>query len=277
MPDFKEVDIDEVRQYWNRRPCNVRHSPAAVGTVDYFDQVEARKYLVEPHIPLFADFPRWAGKRVLEVGCGIGTDTINFARAGADVTAVDLSDRSLDLAAQRAEAFNLADRVRFVRADAERLTEFLEPSEFDLVYSFGVIHHSPHPERIIQQLREFVTPKSLLKLMVYNRYSWKVMQILMRGAPASFRSIDAYVARSSEAESGCPVTYTYSKKSVAQLLRGFDVTDAFVDHIFPYRVADYVDYRYVKTRIARLSPSPLWRCLERSLGWHLCVTARVRA
>src|SRR3954447_24778163 len=118
---FEQVPIAKVREYWDRRPCNIRHSPAPVGTRQYFDEVEQRKYLVEPHIPAFAEFPRWAGKRVLEIGCGIGTDTMNFARAGASVTAVDLSPRSLDVARQRAEVFGLADRVRFVEADAQRL------------------------------------------------------------------------------------------------------------------------------------------------------------
>src|SRR5207253_8890359 len=120
-----------------QRPCNLRHSPAPVGTLEYFDQVEARKYFVEAHIPGFAQFQRWAGKRVLEVGCGLGTDTINFARAGAQVTAVDLSRPSLDLARRRAEVFRLQDRITFVEANAERLSDFVAPAHYDLIYSFG--------------------------------------------------------------------------------------------------------------------------------------------
>src|SRR5579862_5628081 len=119
---FEQTPVSTVRDYWNDRPCNLRHSTKPVGSREYFDEVEARKYFVEPHIPMFADFGAWAGKRVLEVGCGMGTDTINFARAGARVTAVDLSDESLALARRRAEVFEL-DNIDFYQADAEHLTE----------------------------------------------------------------------------------------------------------------------------------------------------------
>jgi 2-polyprenyl-3-methyl-5-hydroxy-6-metoxy-1,4-benzoquinol methylase len=274
---FHDVQIAAVREYWDSRPCNLRHSPAPVGTREYFDQVERRKYLVEPHIPAFADFPRWAGRRVLEIGCGLGTDTINFARAGAHVTAIDLSERSLDLARQRAEIFGVADRVRFVAANAERLSGFLEPQPYDLVYSFGVIHHSPHPEQILREVRtHFVQADSTVKVMVYHYRSWKVLEILITEARGAWWQLDRAVARQSEAQTGCPVTYTYSRRSGAQLLEGagFEVVEIEVDHIFPYRVPDYIQYKYVKRLPFRFLPAPAMRALERSLGWHLCLTAR---
>src|SRR5215216_4329266 len=274
---FAEVPIAKVRDYWDRRPCNIRHSPAPVGTRQYFDEVEQRKYLVAPHIPVFAEFPRWAGKRVLEIGCGIGTDTVNFARAGARVTAVDLSPRSIDVARQRAEVFGLTDRVQFVEANAERLPDFVEPAPYDLVYSFGVIHHSPHPDVILANVRRhFIAPEGTLKVMVYHRRSWKVLGILLREAYGAWWRLDEAIARNSEAQTGCPITYTYSRRTGSELLAdaGFRVTDVMVDHIFPYRVKDYVQYRYIKAMPFRLLPGQAMRALERRLGWHLCLTAR---
>jgi 2-polyprenyl-3-methyl-5-hydroxy-6-metoxy-1,4-benzoquinol methylase len=213
---FAEVPIGKVREYWDRRPCNIRHSPAPVGTRQYFDEVEQRKYVVEPHIPAFAEFPRWAGKRVLEIGCGIGTDTMNFARAGAKVTAIDLSPRSLQVARQRAEVFGLTERIQFVEANAERLPDFVEPAPYDLVYSFGVIHHSPRPDVILANVRRhFIAADGTLKVMVYHRRSWKVLGILLREAHGAWWRLDDAIARNSEAQTGCPITYTYSRRTGA--------------------------------------------------------------
>ena len=274
MTVFAETPLQRVQDYWDSRPCNIRHSPREIGSRDYFDEVEARKYRVEPHIPSFADFQRWAGKRVLEIGCGIGTDTINFARAGAHVTAVDLSEQSLSVARQRASVYGLESTITFRQADAETLAEFIPAEPYDLVYSFGVIHHTPHPDRVMHQIRtNFMAPGSTFKVMVYNRVSWKVLQIVLTEGRGRFWKLDEMVARNSEAQTGCPVTYTYTRSSLARLLEGFRITDAQVRHIFPYRIPDYVQYRYVKNWYFRVLPEPVFQSLESVLGWHLCATA----
>jgi 2-polyprenyl-3-methyl-5-hydroxy-6-metoxy-1,4-benzoquinol methylase len=272
---FADRPVEDVRKYWDARPCNVRHSAEEVGTRRYFDEVEARKYFVEPHIPRFAEFDRWNGRTVLEIGCGIGTDTINFARAGAHVTAVDLSPNSLDLARRRAKVYGLSEHIRFFEANAENLSEIVPREKYDLVYSFGVIHHSPHPERIVRQIRDhYVRPGSSLKLMVYSRYSWKVFWILATYGHCAFWKLDELIARHSEAQTGCPVTYSYSPDSVRRLLDGgFNIKEVWADHIFPYRIRDYVQYRYVKQWYFRYIPPRAFRWLERRLGWHLCITA----
>src|SRR5712692_7746120 len=124
--NFADTQISRVKEYWDRRPCNIRHSPEPVGTRQYFD---------EPHIPGFAQFDRWRGKKVLEIGCGIGTDTINFVRSGAQVSAVDLSEKSMELARARASVFGLQHHILFYSSNAEELTRFVPVEPYDLIYS----------------------------------------------------------------------------------------------------------------------------------------------
>jgi 2-polyprenyl-3-methyl-5-hydroxy-6-metoxy-1,4-benzoquinol methylase len=270
-----DKSIADVQRYWDARPCNIRHSAKPVGSKEYFDEVEARKYFVEPHIPAFAGFERWHGKRVLEVGCGIGTDSINFARAGAQLTAVELSSESLRIAAQRADVMGVADRIQFVQANAEELAEALADDPYDLVYSFGVIHHTPRPDRALAAMRALAAPGGTLKLMVYHRHSWKVLSIVAAQGHGRFWKTDELVAEHSEAQTGCPVTFSYTRREARELVEtsGFRVQELKVDHVFPYRVREYVQYRYVKEPYFRWMPEALFSAFERRFGWHLLVTA----
>ena len=270
---FNNIELEKVQNYWNARPCNIRHSPSPVGTRQYFDEVEARKYFVEPHIPLFAEFAKWKGKKVLEIGCGLGTDTINFARAGAQVTAVDLSTESLALAKKRAEVFGL-DNITFYQSNAEQLSDYVPVERYDLVYSFGVIHHTPHPERVIEQIHKYMDKDSIFKIMVYYRTSWKVFWMRLKYGKKQGETLDELIARYSEAETGCPVTYSYTNETVKAFLKGFEIIDTKIDHIFPYSIPEYRNYQFKKVWYFRYLPQALFRWMEQRWGWHLCVTAR---
>ncbi|MCL2665814.1 MAG: class I SAM-dependent methyltransferase [Defluviitaleaceae bacterium] len=272
MGVFSNKSILDVQNYWNKRPCNIKHSSKNVGSKEYFDEVEARKYFVEPHIPAFADFNSYKDKKVLEIGCGIGTDTISFARAGANVTAVDLSSESLSIAKKRADVFG--HDVKFYQADAENLSETVPVEKYDLVYSFGVIHHTPNPEKTVKEIKKYLGKNSLLKIMVYHRRSWKVFCILLK--KFRFTKIDQCIAESSEAQSGCPVTYSYTKKSINKLLSGFEILSIDIDHIFKYKIKDYKEYRYKKVWYFKIIPQFMFRIIEKKLGWHLCITARLK-
>jgi 2-polyprenyl-3-methyl-5-hydroxy-6-metoxy-1,4-benzoquinol methylase len=274
MP-IDQVPIETVREFWDRRPCNIRHSSSALGSRQYFDEVEARKYFVERHIPGFADFAHWHGKRVLEIGCGIGTDTISFARAGARVTAIELSPESLDIARRRAAVYGLSERVDFHLGNAEELERFLSVEAYDLVYSFGVLHHTPNPERVLRGIGTYLATNGMLKVMVYHRRSWKVAEILVKEGRGRIWAAKDLVAKHSEAQTGSPVTYTYTRREFKDLLaqHGFTTSEIRVEHIFPYKVEDYVRHRYTKRGCFRAMPDPVFRWLEHRIGWHLCVTA----
>lgn len=176
--------IEQVRAYWDRRPCNIRHSAKPIGTREYFDEVEARKYFVEPHIPGFARFERWRGKKVLEIGCGIGTDAINFARAGADLSVIELSERSLDICQRRFDVYGLA--ARFYQGNAEELSRVVPVEPYDLIYSFGVIHHTPHPEQVFREITKYCHPGTEIRVMLYAKWSWKVLWIILTYGKGAF-------------------------------------------------------------------------------------------
>lgn len=269
-------DINTVHDYWNKRPCNIKRSSAEPGSYEWCLDTERNKYFVEPHIPAFAEFFKWSGKRVLEIGCGIGIDCLNFAKAGATVTAMDLSEKSLELAKARLVFFGLENNVTFYQGNAEELSTILPVQKFDLIYSFGVIHHSPHPERIIESLKQYLSPEGELRLMVYHKRSWKVFWILLRYGKGAFWRLDKLIADNSEAQTGCPVTYTYDRKSLRKLLQGFDIFYEKIEHIFKYDVGLYKKFQYRPVWYFRYIFPKIFSFIEHILGWHYCIMAKLK-
>lgn len=253
--------VEDVRDYWNRRPCNIRHSTREIGSKEYFDDVEARKYFVEPHIPGFAEFPKWTGKKVLEIGCGLGTDATNFARAGADYHATDLSEESMELARRRFDVFGL--KGQFTPGNAEELSRFITERNFDLVYSFGVIHHTPNPGKVLGEARKVIAEDGEFRVMLYAKNSWKDIMI------------EAGLDQP-EAQSGCPVAFRYTPDEARELFaaHGFEVTRIEQTHIFPYVIEKYVKYEYEVQPWFQAMPKTMFEALERSMGWHLLIYAR---
>lgn len=250
------MNVQSVIEYWNRRPCNIRHSIRAIGSKEYFDEVEQRKYFVEPHIPQFAEFERWKDRDVLEIGCGIGTDSINFVRAGARLTVIELSEKSLELTKVRFHVFHL--KAKFILGNAENLSDYIKDQKFDLIYSFGVIHHTPHPERIIKEIEKVIKPNGELRLMLYSKYSTKNFMIRLGISQP-------------EAQFGCPVAFTYSKREIQKLLSAFRIEFCQKCHIFPYRIQEYRKYIYKKRFPWNVLPSRLFRLCERWFGWHYLI------
>ncbi|MBV9466638.1 MAG: class I SAM-dependent methyltransferase, partial [Solirubrobacterales bacterium] len=122
-----------VRDYWEAEPCGSHRASAEPGTTSYFEQVERARYELEPFIPEFAQFEHWRGRDVLEVGVGMGTDFVRFARAGARLRGIDLTQAAVDNARRRLALEGLEADVE--RGDAEALA--FEDHSFDLVYSWG--------------------------------------------------------------------------------------------------------------------------------------------
>ena len=168
-----------VRDYWEQASCGTTVTTAPKHSRTYFEKIEEHRYEHEPCIHTFAQFTRWSGKKVLEVGVGAGTDFLQFARAGARVYGVDLTQEAVDNVRERLKLYGLrAERLEC--RNAEHLP--FESDSFDLVYSWGVIHHAADMEKVFSEIYRVTRPGGHVKIMVYNFTSLMVLYLYLRHA-----------------------------------------------------------------------------------------------
>jgi SAM-dependent methyltransferase len=157
------IDKEAVRAHWEQEPCGTR----GVQTSDrrrMLDEVEKTRYAREPFIFDFARFRLGVGLRVLEVGVGAGSDFANWARHGARAVGVDLTEHAVRLTKERISLEGLTADAAI--ADAERLP--FRSNAFDIVYSYGVLHHSPDTARAISEVYRVLKPGGSALLMLYH-------------------------------------------------------------------------------------------------------------
>ncbi|OFX17547.1 MAG: hypothetical protein A2Z18_05610 [Armatimonadetes bacterium RBG_16_58_9] len=215
---------EEVREYWEEGPCGTGKD--VVGdlperSIEWFRRIEDHRYEIEPFIHSIAQFTRHRGKKILEVGVGAGTDHLQWARAGADCYGVDLTDAAIETTKAHLACYGFESNLR--RVDAEVLP--FDDDVFDLVYSWGVIHHSERPAEIIREIRRVLKPGGMFVGMMYGRRSptafklW-VKHALLKGRP--WRSFANVVWRM---ESVGTKAYTVSElKSLFSQFRVFRAT-----------------------------------------------------
>lgn len=160
----------EVRDYWQKEPCGTRGIPSAERR-RFFAKLERERYEWEPYIAAFANFERGEGKRVLEIGVGAGTDFVQWVRHGAIATGIDLTEQGISLTRERLGLEGLQAQLQV--ADAEELP--FSDDSFDIVYSYGVLHHSPDTQRAIEEVRRVLKPGGTAIIMVYHLRSWTTL------------------------------------------------------------------------------------------------------
>ena len=207
-----------VREHWDREPCGTRGLDAADDARARQARAEEERYAVDAHIPAFARFAGAAGLRVLEIGVGAGTDFVQWLRNGAKATGVDLSPNSLAECRARVIAEGHPD-VPLQVADAEHLP-FADAS-FDLVYSYGVLHHSPDTAAAIREVLRVLRPGGEARLMIYHVPSWTGLMLWAVHGAARLRPwISPRRAIYEHLES--PGTKAYTLAEARALMRGFE-------------------------------------------------------
>jgi SAM-dependent methyltransferase len=285
---------ERVRAFWQTHPCGTKFSDAEIGTRDFFASLEAHRYEKEWHIPNAAGFADAQGLKVLEIGCGLGTDGAQFAKAGADYTGIDLTDAAIELARKRFELFGL--NGKFQVADAEKLN--FPDESFDVVYSHGVLHHTPDINAAVREIHRVLKPGGRAIVMLYHRgsYNYRVGIRILRRAGAGLLKTDAGIKlinvltgepvddlreraammRATNGEmsadqllnestdgAGNPLARVYSRREARELFQDFSKVELR---------AFFLNKRFIPI-VGNLLPRSIESALASRWGWHLWIYA----
>ena len=284
---------ERVRAYWNRKPCDSETSAEEPWSREYFEDIERKRYELQPHIPEILSRIDWRGKRVLEVGAGVGTDARNIIGRGGIYTGINVDPGSTEATSCALRIFSLPGAA--LERDATSL-DF--PNDwFDVVYSFGVLQHIPRAEKAVAEIHRVLKPGGEVIAMVYNRSSINyVLEIMfLRKLGLRLLAVPGAIAmlermglprdklerhkelyrqrgRMSDAEwlsrntngPDYPHCRVYDAAEAAQLFAGFRI-EANEAHFF--------DHRHWGV-LGRLMPKRLRAALGRRWGWHRIVHAR---
>jgi SAM-dependent methyltransferase len=200
---------DAVRDFWNADPCGTRYLEAR----DDFDAHARARYALEPYIFDFAQFHSARGRKVLEIGVGMGADYLEWLKAGAQATGVDFSAASIERTRQRCELAGYRPDLRV--ADAEQLP--FPDKSFDVVYSYGVMHHSPDTPQCVHEAWRVLKPGGQARIMVYHHPSITGFMLWLRYGLLRGKSLRQSVFDYLES----PGTKTYTREEALRLLREF--------------------------------------------------------
>jgi ubiquinone/menaquinone biosynthesis C-methylase UbiE len=268
---------DRVRDFWNQHVCGSGYGADREAEALDFGRITETRYDLEPYILELADFPSGRGKRVLEIGVGAGTDFESWITHGAQATGIDLTPAALELTRKRLETRGIAEAAyRLTVGDAENLG--FEDGSFDIVYSYGVLHHTPETERALREVYRVLAKGGVFRGMVYHvpsvvgwllwvRYGLLRGRVLKTPRQAIYEHLES------------PGTKAYTVEEMRQILRriGFTAIQvrpklSFGDLMLQKRSRKYESWAYAI--VWRLYPRWLIRMLGDRFGNALLINAR---
>ena len=258
------------REQWGQDPCGAEYDREHdLGTREFFDEVERYRYKeYAPWMPRIMEFEKFRGARLLEVGCGMGTDLLQFARGGARCTGIDLTPRSIAITRHRFRLYG-ADG-NFMLSDGEHLP--FRSESFDVVYSNGVLHHTPDTAGSIREVHRVLRPGGVAKIMLYHRNSLNYwLEIVLRRGVLGLeflcgRSAEEIMSRVIEFSDhdARPLVKVYSRKQARELFGMFKDVRVDVEQL-------------MRNELRFLSPlvsEAMFGKLRKKIGWNVIVTAK---
>ncbi len=265
---------ERTQAVWGTKPAGHTHaSQETPGTKQYFEQVLKGRFTHEHYwLAEFVDYSAWKHKKVLEIGCGAGYDAFMFANNGAQYTGIDLTPQNIVLTQKHLDYYNLSASI--IQMDATQLTL---QEKFDLVYSFGVLHHIPDIELALQNIHQVLADDGQFYCVVYNKNSvfyWGNLFLTWIMSGGFFReNFKTRLARIEFTMSNeLPHVDVYSKLQLKKIFKkaGFEITDLSVHQL---NREDFPSFFKLKYLWGRIPQSWLIRA-GRYVGWYVCIKAK---
>jgi SAM-dependent methyltransferase len=247
---------ERVRAYWNDYIHDLEITAHPVGSPGFFADLDAYHFEKLHHLLRLVPFDESRGKRVLEVGCGAGTDLVRFARGGASCTGIDLADSAIALARRNFEIHGLAADLRVANGEALPFAD----DAFDIVYAHGVVQYTADDRALVGECRRVLKRGGLAIFQVYNRHSW--LNLLSGVMKVPLEHEDA------------PVLRKYTPAEFGSLLTGFSEREIVFER-FPVKSRLHGGRKgalYNTFFVGAFNSLP--RGLVRRLGWHLLAFCR---
>ena len=251
---------NNIIEWWNAHPCSAWHSDKPQHTVEYSREISDHRHnRPKKHVSTLIDSKELQNKRVLEIGCGIGTDALFFAKSGANYVGIDVSETSISIAKQRFQAEQVQGELYVRNGAIVGAVEDL--GQFDLVYCWGVMHHWPDDRGFVDNFYSSLNDHGKLILMIYNKHSWK--NALVQS------NLQRY-----EAQPACPYVRCYSKEEIISLLENqFSVDSIDLAGLMQYNVEKYKQKIFEKEPWFQVMPPDMIQAIEKYLGECMIVTA----
>ncbi|MFH1722905.1 MAG: class I SAM-dependent methyltransferase [Candidatus Altiarchaeota archaeon] len=245
-------DLEQVKNFWERNLCLDKFLKERYLTKEYFEESTRLRYKYHHHIPPLVDrmkkkYPK-KNPRLLEIGVGMGTDLQLFSENGFDVSGIDLTEKAIVTSKARFSMYGLDSNL--MTGNAEQLT--FEDDSFDIVYSFGVLHHTPDIIKACHEIHRVLKPEGTFLLMLYNSISLNRFAHWVTGIGFDGSKNDP-----------CPIERSYTKSEVMAMLSFFERIDISVDYLF--------GTGWGKANL--FFPKVLHRTLGKIIGWHLIIEA----
>lgn len=220
----------KVKDYWNESACGTHLTNIDKYTKEYFENIEETRYKMQPEIPLFADFKSGKNKKILEIGVGAGTDFLQWVRNGSLAYGIDLTEEAIDHVKHRLSLYNLK-AVEYKTADCENLP--FDDNTFDIVYSWGVIHHTPNTSKAFDEIVRVLNFGGKAKVMIYHKksilaYLFWFKHSILKLKP--FRSIDFVLSNYMES----PGTKAFTVKETEYMLSKHNIKNLKIKSVLTY-------------------------------------------